>query len=124
MVAIQNFHCIPMEFFLWNRYCKILYLVIANGIGASHVWRKMVSIREEFEQYIWWQVKLEKVSFWFDNWTKLGVLYHIELVNTFEEEIEVKDFVINESWDKNKLKSYLIAEDIIWYICEEIKPPQ
>lgn len=57
---------------MWNKYCRKLHPVIATGIGASHVWRKMIKIREEIEHNIWWQIKSENESFWFDNWTKLG----------------------------------------------------
>lgn len=48
---------------MWNEYCQRLYLVIAKGIGASHIWRKMLKVRELIEHNIWWQVKFGKISF-------------------------------------------------------------
>ncbi|WMV08192.1 hypothetical protein MTR67_001577 [Solanum verrucosum] len=56
--------------YMWNKYCKKHHPIIAQGFGASHVWRKMVLIREEVEHEIWWQIKTRSSSFWFDNWTE------------------------------------------------------
>lgn len=52
-----------------------------------------MQIKEEVDHPIWWQVKADNCSFWFDKWTKLGVLYHIEENNLSKEELEVKKFV-------------------------------
>lgn len=73
--------------FIWNKYYKKLYQVIAKGNGASHIWRRKVRIREVVEHNIWWQIKIGRSSFWFDNWTKLGTLYFIEENNPSEKEI-------------------------------------
>lgn len=53
--------------YMWNKYCKKNHLVMAQGAGASHVWRKMIQIREDLEHNIWWQMKTGEASFWFDN---------------------------------------------------------
>lgn len=42
---------------MWNKYCKIKHPVIATGAGASHIWRKLMQIREDVDYNIWWQVK-------------------------------------------------------------------
>lgn len=76
------------------------------------------------EHNIWWHTEAGKISFWFDNWTKLGALYNIEANNTSEEEIEVTEFVEAGQWDKMKLLSYLSDEELVNYICEDITPPQ
>lgn len=52
--------------------------MIANEIGASQVWRKMIQIRDVMEHNIWWQFKAGSSSFLFDNWTKMG---HYTLLN-------------------------------------------
>lgn len=96
--------------------------MIANGIEASYVWRKMVKIKDGVEHNIWWQVKEGNVSFWFDNWIKLGALYYIEAINISEEKLEVKKFVIDGNWNRNKLLAHLSEEEIVNYICEDIKP--
>jgi len=49
--------------YMGNKYCKKLHPVLAKSVGSSHVWRKMVAIREEVEHDIWWQVKAENSSF-------------------------------------------------------------
>lgn len=55
--------------FMWNKYCKKFHPIMAKGKRASHVWRKMVEVREEAVHNIWWQVKGGNFNFWFDNWT-------------------------------------------------------
>lgn len=62
------------------------------------------------------------VNFWFDNWTKLGALYFIENNNTSEEEVEVRDFLARGKWDRQKLLTVLTDEEMIDYICDEVKP--
>ncbi|XP_049370570.1 uncharacterized protein LOC125835476 [Solanum verrucosum] len=105
-------------FFMRNKYCKKHHPIIAQGYGTSHVWRRMTSIREEVEHEIWWQNKAGNSSFWFDNWTKQGALYHIE-DTAKEEEVEVKEF---EGWDMEKLLQNLSLE-MTDHIMENISPP-
>ncbi|KAG5602307.1 hypothetical protein H5410_033677 [Solanum commersonii] len=57
----------------------------------------------------------------YDNWTKQGALYYIEGDNAEEEEIEVKEFIHNGSWDKHKLLNYL-SEEIKKCIVDTVKP--
>uniref|UniRef100_A0A0V0GP60 Putative ovule protein n=1 Tax=Solanum chacoense TaxID=4108 RepID=A0A0V0GP60_SOLCH len=47
-----------------NKYCKKLHPTVVTNSGASHVWRKMIDIREEVEHDIWWQVKAGNSIFW------------------------------------------------------------
>ncbi|WMV13941.1 hypothetical protein MTR67_007326 [Solanum verrucosum] len=107
--------------YMWNKYCKKQHPVIAQGTGISHVWRKMIQIREEVEHNIWWQVKAGEASFWFDNWTKQGALYYLEEQNHGEEEIEVKQFIQERRWNKGKLNQY-VSEEMVQYITENISP--
>ncbi|XP_049356312.1 uncharacterized protein LOC125820932 [Solanum verrucosum] len=88
--------------YMWNKYCKKHHPIIAQGFGASHVWRKMVLIREEVEHEIWWQIKTGSSSFWFDKWTKLRSLYYLE-EEAMEEEIEVKEFITERGWNRQLL---------------------
>lgn len=53
--------------FMWNKYCKKWYPLLAQGTGTSHVWRKMIQMIEEIEYNIWWKIKCGNASFWFDN---------------------------------------------------------
>lgn len=95
---------------------------MAKGQGASHTWRKLITAKDEIEHNIWWQVKAGNCSFWFDNWTKLGALWHVENTNAGEEELKVKSFIYQRNWDREKLLSKL-SEEMTEYIMESIKPP-
>lgn len=106
---------------MWNKYCKKHHPIIAQGYGTSHVWRRMTSIREEVEHEIWWQNKAGNSSFWFDNWTKQGALYHIE-DTAKEENVEVKEFSTEEGWDREKLLQNL-SQKMIDHIIENVSPP-
>lgn len=48
---------------MWNKYFKKLHQNITTGRGDSHVWRKMIIVREDVQHtiYIWWQNKAEKI---------------------------------------------------------------
>lgn len=67
----------------------------------------MIQIREGVEHNIWWQIKTEEASFWFDNWTKQGALYYIEENGLEEEEMEVKSFINDGRWNVNKLRIHI-----------------
>ncbi|XP_049389010.1 uncharacterized protein LOC125853369 [Solanum stenotomum] len=108
--------------FMWNKYCKKMHATVTRGQDASHVLRKMITIREEVEHNIWWQIKAGNSSFWFDNWTKQGALWYVEENNAVEEEIEVKYFILQGVWDREKLLNK-ISEEMTDYIMESIKPP-
>jgi len=107
---------------MWNKYCKKLHPVMVHSRGGSHIWRKMVNIREEVEHDIWWQIKAGNSSFWFDNWTKQGALYFTEGDQAQEEEVEVKDFVINGGWNELKLKA-VVSDEMVQHIIMNIRPP-
>ncbi|WMV24639.1 hypothetical protein MTR67_018024 [Solanum verrucosum] len=108
--------------YLWNKYCKKLHPIMVNSTGASHIWRKMVTIREKVEHDIWWQIKAGNSSFWFDNWTRKGALYYTEGNMAQDEKIEVKDFTTNGVWNEHKLKE-VISEEMVLHITKNIRPP-
>ncbi|KAG5631131.1 hypothetical protein H5410_002848 [Solanum commersonii] len=78
-------------------------------------------VREEVEHEIWWQIKSGKSNFWFDNWTQQGALYYTEEKNNEEEEIEVKHFITNGTWNIVKLQRKTSTE-MIEHIVENISP--
>ncbi|KAH0644798.1 hypothetical protein KY284_032682 [Solanum tuberosum] len=81
----------------------------------------MVNIREEVEHEILWQIKAGNSSFWFDNWTRQGALYYTEGELAQEEELEVKEFIENGSWNESKLKMF-ISDNMVQHIITNIKP--
>lgn len=107
--------------FMVNKYCKKLHPVIAQSRGASTIWKKMVMMRELMEHQIGWQIKKGNSSFWFDNWTILGALYHL-IPEAKEEEVEVCMFTNTEGWNVQKLKECLL-EGYVQYILKTISPP-
>ncbi|MDV3181121.1 MAG: hypothetical protein Q8830_02715 [Candidatus Phytoplasma australasiaticum] len=79
----------------------------------------MQSIREDLEPFIWWQIKAGNSNFWFDNWTRMGALYFAEGDLASEEEVEVKEYMLYNSWRAKKLLEALspdMANSIITYI--------
>lgn len=90
---------------------------MTQGFSTSHIWRKLIAIREELEYNIWWKLKGGKSSFWFNNWNGKGALYYVESERVEEEEVEVKEFVTDEGWDEQMLRSKL-SEEMVDYIME------
>ncbi|KAH0776287.1 hypothetical protein KY290_007698 [Solanum tuberosum] len=81
----------------------------------------MITVREEVEHDIWWQLKAGNSSFWFDNWTRQGALYYTEGDLAQDVELEVKDFITNEMWDETKLKN-CTSEEMADHIIFNIRP--
>ncbi|KAG5610713.1 hypothetical protein H5410_021994 [Solanum commersonii] len=50
---------------------------------------------------------LARRIFWFDNWTKQVALYYTEGESARDEEIKVKQFIEEGSWNKRKLRDCL-----------------
>ncbi|XP_059285202.1 uncharacterized protein LOC132038567 [Lycium ferocissimum] len=109
--------------FMINKYCKKLHPVIAQAKGASPIWRTLVIVTELVEHQIWWQVKKGDSSFWFDNSTNLGALYHVLPEDSLEEEIEVQNFASTEGWNAQVLIQY-IPKEYVKHVIETIPPPQ
>uniref|UniRef100_M0ZQV0 RNase H family protein n=1 Tax=Solanum tuberosum TaxID=4113 RepID=M0ZQV0_SOLTU len=96
--------------FMWNKYCKKFHPIMAKGYGVSHVWRKMMTVKDEVEHNIWWQVKAGNSSFWFDNWTQQGALYYVDGENAIEKELKVQELIRGGEWDIQGLRSKLSEE--------------
>ncbi|KAH0757915.1 hypothetical protein KY290_021408 [Solanum tuberosum] len=56
-----------------NKYCKKLHHVVAQCRGASLIRKKLVFVRELIEHQIWWKIEKGDASFWYDNWTTMGL---------------------------------------------------
>lgn len=70
---------------------------------------------------IWWQIKVGNSSFWFDNWTKQEAVYYMDNDQNIEKEIEVKQCIIDNTWNELKLKEN-ISEEMVKYIVNNISP--
>lgn len=62
---------------MWNKYCKKIIHTVMQFIQGSHVWRKMLNVREEVEHEILWELKSGTTNIWQKNWICLGALYHV-----------------------------------------------
>lgn len=69
-----------------------------------------MSVKEEVEHDIWWQLKFGNSIFFFDNWTKQGALYFLEENIIEEGEIEMTWFIKNREWDKQILLESIFKE--------------
>ncbi|KAK4721460.1 hypothetical protein R3W88_011693 [Solanum pinnatisectum] len=105
-----------------NKYCKKLHPVVAQCRGASPIWKKLVFVRDLIENQIWWKIEKGDASFWYDNWTAMGDLYHI-LPEAGEEEIEVRKFTDAQGWEEQKLRDHL-PEDYVIFIIKKLPPPK
>ncbi|XP_009624555.1 uncharacterized protein [Nicotiana tomentosiformis] len=63
--------------FMWNKYCKKELPIVVQFRQGSHVWKKMLEVREEVEHDILWEMNRGFTDVWHDNWTSLGTLYHV-----------------------------------------------
>lgn len=77
----------------------------------------MISLREEVELQMWWQLKEGVVNFWFDNWT----LYFLKENSVQNEDLEVKQCTRNGEWVLPQLQ-LVIDDDMVEYIKDEINP--
>jgi len=107
--------------FMWSKYCKKFHPLMVKSIGASHAWKKMIQVRDEIEHDIWWQIKAGEVSFWFDNWTKLGALYYIEEKGEIDDEIEVRELIEQGRWNIQRLRG-MLSEEMVQFIVERFVP--
>lgn len=69
-----------------------------------------VQMREEIKHNIWWQIKSENTSFWFDNQTEIRALYYVQENNKGEQEIKVKEFINENRWNIEKLQQVLLEK--------------
>ncbi|KAG5624596.1 hypothetical protein H5410_009814 [Solanum commersonii] len=60
--------------------------------------------------YIWWQIKVGSSIFWFNNWTIMSALYYFDSATTSEEKLEVNEFIIEGTWDEQKLTTKLSSK--------------
>lgn len=57
--------------FMSSKYSKKINLVIVQWKEGSHVWRKMLEVRDLIEHQIFWKLRMGSSQFWFNNWTGL-----------------------------------------------------
>lgn len=105
---------------MWNKYCKKDHSSIAKARRGSQIWKKMVEIREEVQQQIWWQLKAENSDFWLDNWTQQGAMYFTE-EREGEQEWGVNEFIQGGEWDVQRQQA-LISAEMVDHIISDIKP--
>lgn len=81
----------------------------------------MIKIRVEVEHDVWWQIEAGNSSLWFENWTGQEALYFTEGELAEDEELEVMDFIINDEWNEDELRTD-ISEEMVQRITMNIRP--
>ncbi|XP_059288169.1 uncharacterized protein LOC132041474 [Lycium ferocissimum] len=84
--------------YMWNKYCKRKIPTLVQWKGGSQLWKNMLEVRDAIEQDIWWEPRDGSGNFWYDNWTKLGLLADLMPSNfPIDDSVqEVKDVMIND----------------------------
>nr|XP_016477417.1 PREDICTED: uncharacterized mitochondrial protein AtMg00310-like [Nicotiana tabacum] len=98
--------------FMRNKYCKKINEVLVPWRQVSHVWRKMLKMRDEVEHQVWWKLKNGNSYFWCDNWTGLGALYHTSGPDHWcDDSMKYVDEVVeNRAWNEMLLRELLPDE--------------
>lgn len=104
-----------------NNYCRKMHPSFVVTRRASPIWKGVLSIRDDLNTFIWWQIKGGFSSFWFDNWTKCGALYFLEGDHALEEEIEVREFFDGQGCNDVLLKECL-SEELVAQIINDVNP--
>ncbi|XP_060190723.1 uncharacterized protein LOC132619998 [Lycium barbarum] len=107
--------------YMWIKYCKRHSPQTVQWKGGSQVWKARIEARDNIEQEIWWEPRSGTANVWFDNWTKLGALYHI-IADDFvidEGVQDVKELMLQDGWNIGRLQQ-LFPMDIVDHILEEL----
>ncbi|XP_060180862.1 uncharacterized protein LOC132610560 [Lycium barbarum] len=107
--------------YMWIKYCKRHSPQTVQWKGGSQVWKAIIETTDNIEQEIWWGPTSGTANVWFDNWTKLGALYHI-IPDDFvidEGVQDVKELMLQNGWNIGRLQQ-LFPMDIVDHILEEL----
>lgn len=102
------------------KYCKKLHPTIVQNAGFSHVWKKMLQVREEVEHQIGWHIRATNYNFGYDNQTKQGALIYVDGDKAMEDEVKVKEFIRLGQWNIDILRLSL-SKDMVDYISTNTK---
>lgn len=80
--------------FLWNKYCKKDNPVMACAKRSSHVWKRILEVRDDMEHLMWWQLKEGSCNFWYYNWKQIGALYFVEEEGPIRSDLEVRNLKV------------------------------
>ncbi|XP_060212008.1 uncharacterized protein LOC132639585 [Lycium barbarum] len=107
--------------YMWIKYCKRHSPQTVQWKGGSQVWKAMIEARDNIEQEIWWEPRSGTANVWFEDWTKLGALYHIIPEDFVIDEgvQDVKELMMQGGWNLGKLQQ-LFPMDIVDHILEEL----
>ncbi|XP_060202636.1 uncharacterized protein LOC132631055 [Lycium barbarum] len=107
--------------YMWIKYCKRHSPQTVQWNGGSQVWKAIIEARDNREQEIWWEPRSGTENVWFDNWTKLGALYHIipDYFEIDEGVQDLKELMLQDGWNIGRLQQ-LFPMDILDHILEEL----
>lgn len=102
--------------FLWKQFMKAKYFNFGHPStvqwkkGKAQSWKILAEIKEDVECNIIWKVGKGDVSFWFDNWSRLGPLWQLTPNNDHYSQITIKEVLSNGTWNWNILQPQLNEE--------------
>ncbi|XP_060184706.1 uncharacterized protein LOC132614307 [Lycium barbarum] len=77
--------------------------------GQSSAWRDLMRTKNPIEPHIIWKINEGKISFWWDNWTKLGALVNMLNDQNCPGKLLVQDFLVNNVWNREFIYSIVPA---------------
>lgn len=98
--VMKNWWLVRVSQSIWAKFMKQKYApnkhlsecVVTSSCSA--VWRKMVAIKEEAEQYINWSIGEGKIKFWSDNWLGSGKISQLVPIPSHHKDMTVRDFLL------------------------------
>lgn len=86
--------------FLMNKYCRVTHPVVRGWqYKDSHIWRRMVEVREKVEPEIEWKIGEGNLNLWWDNWSGKGAV--VDLLNLRGKRRSKE--VLKEAWENGNL---------------------
>ncbi|XP_060201107.1 uncharacterized protein LOC132629772 [Lycium barbarum] len=116
--AAKNWWSIRTKSSLLNQFMEAKYCIRSHPVdkkfasGDSHVWKRLTDIRARCEQHILWKVGQGNLSFWWDNWTRLGPIAYLLPTEYRAKRVRVSEFIYDGKWNTLTLSSLL--SDHIW----------
>lgn len=101
--------------YIWNNYYKKLIPTQGQWKSGSQVWKKMLEARDDTEQEIRQEPIVGSSNIQFDNWTRLGSLYHVVSFDfIFDEDAGDVDILMSDvGWNSRNMSEVLPLDTVL-----------
>ncbi|XP_060198172.1 uncharacterized protein LOC132627088 [Lycium barbarum] len=109
--------------FLVAKYCPRMYPIGKKWCSHnSQAWKHLLWARNKCENLITWKINNGNCNFWWDNWTELGPLAKLcpNHMNRKNSKKRVRDFMIDNRWDPQKLYNTLPSQIALHILSIEV----